>query len=283
MTTSSLLTDQLAVRPTTARTFLAMMARELRVMRRNFASTFVRVLSQPLFFVFVFAYVLPKLGSADGGMFSGRGNGPTYSTVLVPGLIGSSVVMQAMMAAVMPLMMELSWQRSITERALAPLSIPLLGIQKTLAAGLQGLLGGLLVLPAVVFIHAEGQAPDIEIANWPLFLVVLVAGSLLAAATGLLMGTLISPEKVQMLFTVVLLPMTMLGCVYYSWSAMSSIAWLQILVLVNPMVYLSEGLRAALTPQIAHMPAALTVTVLVVGTLVVGWFGMRSFTRRVVA
>ena len=44
----------------------------------------------------------------------------------------------------------------------------------------------------------------------------------------------------------VLVPLTFLGCVYYPWEAMDGIRWLQILVLLNPMVYVSEGLRAAL-------------------------------------
>ncbi|TMR32428.1 ABC transporter permease, partial [Actinomadura geliboluensis] len=44
-------------RATVPRTFAAMMAREARVMRKNFLSTFVRVLVQPVMFVFVFAYV----------------------------------------------------------------------------------------------------------------------------------------------------------------------------------------------------------------------------------
>ena len=57
----------------------------------------------------------------------------------------------------------------------------------------------------------------------------------------------------QMLFAVILLPATMLGCVYYPWSALQHIRWLQIAVLINPMVYMSEGLRAVLTPVLrAH-------------------------------
>ena len=57
-----------------------------------------------------------------------------------------------------------------------------------------------------------------------------------------------------MLFAVILLPATMLGCVYYPWAALHNIRWLQIAVLINPMVYMSEGLRAVLTPVLPHMP-----------------------------
>jgi hypothetical protein len=44
------------------------------------------------------------------------------------------------------------------------------------------------------------------------------------------------------------MPITFLGCVYYPWAALTHIKWLQIGVLINPIVYMSEGLRAALTP-----------------------------------
>jgi ABC-2 type transport system permease protein len=280
----STVTEPAAPRPTVAGTFAAMMAREVRVMRRSFLSTFLRVILQPLLFVFVFAYVMPKVGTAGGGaMFAGGGSGggPTFSTILVPGLIASSIVMQAMMAVIFPLMMELSWQRSITDRALAPLPIPLLAVQKIVSAALQGLIGGLLVFPAVLFIHAKGQAPSVHIGNWPMFVLVMVAGSLLAASGGLLLGTLIDPQKTQVLFALVLLPMTMLGCVYYPWAALHTIRWLQIVVLLNPIVYMSEGLRAVLTPQLDHMSVWVVLTVLVGGTALLCWLAMRAFTRRV--
>ncbi|XVQ07944.1 ABC transporter permease [Spirillospora sp. CA-255316] len=272
-----------AMRPTVGRTFLAMMAREVRVMRKNFISTFLRVLAQPLMFVFVFSYVLPKIGAgaATAGAAGAAAQGANFTTVLVPGLVASSILMQAMMAAIMPLMMELTWQRSITDRALAPLPVQMLAIQKITAAGLQGLIGGLLVFPAVLFIHAEGQAPQVHVGNWAVLIVMMVAGSLLAASGGLLLGTLIDPQKAQILFALVLLPVTMLGCVYYPWSALDEIRWLQIASLFNPLVYVSEGLRAALTPDVGHMPTWAFMLAVIGGTAVLTWISTRTFTKRV--
>ncbi|WP_019634504.1 ABC transporter permease [Actinomadura atramentaria] len=269
-----------AVRTTVGRTFLAMMSRELRVLRKNFVSTFVRVLLQPLLFVFVFAYVLPKLGTGAPGAGS-AGGGTTFSTILVPGLVGSSIVMQGIMAVVFPLMMELNWQRSITDRALAPLPIPLLAVEKIVASGLQALIAGLLVFPCVLFIHAGGQAPDVHVSNWPLLVFVLVFGSLLSAAGGLLMGTLVDPQKVQMIFGIILMPISMLGCVYYPWAALEHVRWLQIVSLANPMVYVNEGLRAALTPDVGHMHFYVYGTVILVGTVALTWLSARKFTQRV--
>ncbi len=58
------------------------------------------------------------------------------------------------------------------------------------------------------------------------------------------------------LFALVVLPLTFLGCIYYPWKALEAVRWLQIVVLVNPLVYMCEGFRAALTDGIAaHEPA----------------------------
>jgi ABC-2 type transport system permease protein len=278
--TSTTTTGTPVMRWAVATTLWAMLARELRVMRRNFVATFLRVVLQPLLFVFVFAYVMPKIGAS--AFASGLG-GSSFSTVLVPGLVGSAIIMQAVIAVIFPLAMELSFQRSIEDRALAPLSISLLGLEKVVAAGLQGIVGGLLVLPAVLLVHAKGQAPVVHVGNWPLFAAVMVTGALVASAAGLFLGTRVDPRHIQVLFALVLIPMTMLGCVYYPWAALHRIRWLQIAVLANPMVYVSEGLRAALTPQIAHMPTVAFLTVLLAGTAALCVLAMRAFTRRVLS
>ena len=125
-------------------------------------------------------------------------------------------------------------------------------------------------------------APSVDISNWPLFLFVLVMSALLASASGLFLGTVVNPRKISVLFAVVVIPVTFLGCVYYPWSALHAIRWLQILVLINPMVYMTEGLRAALTPSIGHMPLWAIMLALVGGTAVFGYLGVRSFRNRVV-
>jgi hypothetical protein len=45
-------------------------------------------------------------------------------------------------------------------------------------------------------------------------------------------------------------------------SALSSLGPLQIAVLINPLVYASEGCAATLAPQFPHMPTAVVLTVL---------------------
>jgi ABC-type multidrug transport system permease subunit len=273
-------------RPTLLKTFNAMMAREFRVLRRNAIATFTRAVMQPLLFVFVFAYVFPKigggfnLGGAAAGA-SGLKGGINFATILVPGLMASMLLMQGIMAVTFPLVMEFSWQRTIEDRALAPVPIRVLAIQKIVAGAVQSFIGAVIVFPIVLLVHAAGQAPHVHVTNWALFVLILAAASLLTATLGLLLGTAMDPRKMQMLFAVILLPATMLGCVYYPWSALHHIRWLQIAVLVNPMVYMSEGLRAVLTPTLGHMPMWAVLLALLGGTAVFGYLGIRTFTNRV--
>jgi ABC-2 type transport system permease protein len=273
-------------RPTLIKTFNAMMAREFRVLRRNAIATFTRAVMQPLLFVFVFAYVFPKIGGGfnlGGGAAASGGAHATvnFATILVPGLMASMLLMQGIMAVTFPLVMEFSWQRTIEDRALAPVPIKVLAIQKITAGAVQSFIGACIVFPIVLLVHAAGQAPHVHVTNWGLFALILVFASLLTSSLGLLLGTIMDPRKMQMLFAVILLPATMLGCVYYPWSALHHIRWLQIVVLINPMVYMSEGLRAVLTPSLGHMPLWGVLVALVGGTVVFSYLGTRTFTKRV--
>ena len=287
---AALITEAPVPQPTLAKTFAAMMAREFRVLRRNAVGTFTRAVMQPLLFVFVFTYVMPKIGGGfmfGGGAATAAGAGAAaassvnFATILVPGLMASMLLMQGIMAVTFPLVMEFSWQRTIEDRALAPVPIGVLATQKIAAGAAQAFIGALIVFPIVLVVHAAGHAPHVHVTNWLLLLVILVTASLLTASLGLLLGTMMDPRKMQMLFAVILLPATMLGCVYYPWAALHQIQWLQYLVLLNPMVYMSEGLRAVLTPGAAHMAMWAILAVLVGGTVIFGYLGTRTFTRRV--
>ena len=285
---ASLITNAPVPHPTLVKTFAAMMAREFRVLRRTAGSTFVRAVMQPLLFAFVFAYVLPKrgsgfsLGPGSAATQAGATGGINVSTILVPGLMASMFLMQGMFGPTIPLVSELSWQRTIEDRALAPVPISVFAVQKITAGAVQAFIGALIVFPIVAFVHAPGQAPSIHVTNWFLFALIMVSSATVTATLGLLLGTAVDPRKIQVLFAVVLLPATMLGCVYYPWAALHSIRWLQILVLINPMVYMSEGLRAVLTPSLPHMPLWAVMLALVGGTIVFGSLAVRTFRNRVI-
>jgi ABC-2 type transport system permease protein len=260
------------------RAFAAMVMRDVRVIRRDSLTLVIRSVVQPLLFVFVFAYVMPTIG--QGVRVGSYAHG--YATVLVPGTVGSTMLLTGIISVMTPLLMELTYTREIEDRLLAPLPAWGIAVEKILAGAIQALAAGVIVFPISMVVHASGFAPDIHVHNWALLAAVAVTGSLFAGALGMLFGTLIDARRSPGLLAVGLLPLTMLGCVYYPWAALRPIGWLKIATLFNPMVYLAEGLRGSLTPSVPHLSAPVVLSCLAGGTMLAGWLGVRAFLRKVV-
>ena len=77
--------------------------------------------------------------------------------------------------------------------------------------------------------------------------------------------------------------MTFLGAIYYPWATLTPIAWLKYFVLINPLVYMSEGFRLALTRGIPHMPILAIYAALVGFAAFMTWWGIQGFRKRVLA
>jgi ABC-2 type transport system permease protein len=263
------------------RVLAALYSRDLWVLRKDVGQFLLRVVMQPLLFTFVFAYVFPKIGQGIGPV-QHRAGAPSFSTVLVPGLIAVAINFQGIQAVALPLVQEFSYSKEIEDRVLAPAPVWIVGLAKILSGATQSMLAAGIVFPVVLLVHAKGEAPSVAIHDPALFAFVLVFASLLGSAFGLLIGTTFEPRKVPLIFSVILLPLTFLGCIYYPWSTLSPIAWLKWAVLVNPLVYMSEGLRASLTPSLPHMPVWGFSLALVLGVIGLTLLSLRTFHRRVV-
>jgi len=120
-----------------------------------------------------------------------------------------------------------------------------------------------------------------EVHSWLLLTLVMVLASLLSGAMGLAIGSMVSPRQIGLVFSIILVPITFLGCVYYPWAGLGKMPWLQVAVLINPIVYMSEGLRASVTPGIEHMPWWAILMALVLFTAGLGRLGLRGFLKRV--
>jgi ABC-2 type transport system permease protein len=267
--------------PGPTRVLFALYTRDLWVLRKDVGQFLLRVVMQPLLFTFVFAYVFPKIGQGIGPSRHVAG-APSFATILVPGLIAVAINFQGIQAVALPLVQEFSYSKEIEDRVLAPAPVWIVGLAKIFSGATQSMLAAGIVFPVVLLVHAKGQAPSVAIHNVPLFIFVLVFASLLGSAFGLLIGTTFEPRKVPLIFSVVLLPLTFLGCIYYPWSTLSPIPWLKYAVLVNPLVYMSEGLRASLTPSLPHMPIWGFSTALIGGVIGLTLLSLRTFQRRVV-
>jgi len=263
------------LRPGARSAFVGLLSRDFAVLRRNLGEFVGRTAIQPFLFVFVFTYVFPKIGQSIPGAA-----GTSFATVLVPGLVAVAAVFSGITAVGLPLSVEFGATREIEDRAMAPCPVWVVAVEKVVYGALHGLASALVVFPLVYFVPVTSVS--VHVANWPLLVVVLALACCIAGALGLTLGTVVKPEKIGLMFAIVVLPLTFLGCVYYPWQQLAAVRWLQVLVLLNPVVYVCEGMRNALTPSVPHMAtwASLGAMVLFLGVLLA--VGMSRFVSRIV-
>jgi ABC-2 type transport system permease protein len=257
--------------------FAALLLRDLAVLRKRLGEFLPRTILQPLLLVFVFTYVFPKIGQGVGG--TSPEAAAAFSNVLVAGVVATTILFQGIQSVALPLVQEFGYTREIEDRVLAPLPVGLVAFEKIVAGAIQCLFAGLIVFPIATIVPATPVHLDV---HWAIVLTLVPLGCLMSGALGLMFGTMFEPRTVPMLFGVILIPITFLGCTYYSWQSLEAIRWLQIAVLVNPLVYLAEGCRAALT-TVPHMSLVVVYVVLLGATAAFTWLGIRGFIRRVIS
>jgi ABC-2 type transport system permease protein len=270
-------------RPSFLKAFLGLYLRDLRVLSRELGPFLLRVGMQPLLFLFVFTFVMPRMSGGSPMMVAAPGvaGAAGFGTVLLPGLMAVAIMFSGIAAVALPLSSEFGITREIDDRVMCPVPVWAVALEKVCFSALQSIVAALLVIPMAILIPAKAVYPDIH--NWLLLAVVLVMSSLLAGALGLAIGSVVPPKNIGLIFSIIVVPITFLGCVYYPWSGLKNIYWLKIAVLFNPIVYISEGLRAAVTPGVEHMPVWAILGALTVFLIILGRFGMRGFMRRVIS
>src|SRR6478752_2578584 len=228
--------------------FGALLLRDLVVLRKHLREFIPRTIVQPLLLCFVFLYVFPTIGTGVGGRGGAAGES-AFATTLVAGVVGLTIMFQGVQSVALPMVQEFGYTREIEDRVLAPLPISMVAIEKAVWGALSGLFAALIVFP----IAAVVPATEVHLhVNWLVLLTLMPLACYMCGALGLTFGTFFDPRTVPLLFGIVVLPLTFLGAAYYSWSSLASIKWLQILILFNPLVYMCEGFRAALT-TVPHM------------------------------
>jgi ABC-2 type transport system permease protein len=253
--------------------FGALLLRDLVVVRKTWKEVLPRTLLQPFLLVFVFAYVFPKIGQGIGGASGAAG----FSTLLVAGVVGLAIMFQGIQSVAVPMVQEFGYTREIEDRVQAPLPVSMVAVEKAVAGALNGFFAAVLVFPIAAIVPATPVNLDI---NWLELLTIVPIGCYMCGALGLTFGTRFEPRTVPQLFGIFVLPITFLGAVYYSWATLEPVRWLQILVLANPLVYMCEGLRAALTTS-PHMSLWAIYPAMVGFSALFTWLGIDGFKRRV--
>ncbi|RRF89100.1 MAG: ABC transporter permease [Coriobacteriaceae bacterium] len=252
--------------------FWAMVQRDLLIQARDAWEFVFRVAMLPFILILTYGFMLPTLGVLP----------KSFPSQMFAGMVGMSMLITGIHGTAVPFTMDFNNMHEIEDRLQAPVSSTVVGLSKMLVGIIESFVGGLIVLPiSLIFM---GSRIDVTMGAGgilPLVLV-LVLISLASAALGLLVGTIVKPNQIAAMFPGFLMPVVFLGAIFFSWQSLSAIPVLQTIVLVNPLVYANEALRAILTPQIAHMPLVWSVLGLVAAIVIMGGLGFRRFHRMVV-
>src|SRR2546423_11695866 len=117
--------------------FIALLHRDLRVVRRELLSFLLRVVLNPILFTFIFGFVMPRMGIIQKG----------YTEMLLPGILGLSMTLSSMQAVSLPLVIDFGWSKEIEDRLLAPISIAGVGLEKIIVGVIQEIIDGIDVMP----------------------------------------------------------------------------------------------------------------------------------------
>ena len=203
--------------------FLAILRRDMVVTGREFIPFLLQVLLQPLFFLFIFGKVLPSIGFT----------GPGFAAILLPGIVALTVVLTALQGVTLPLVLDLGFAREIDDRLLAPLPVNLVAVEKVIFAAMRGLIAGAIIFPLAYAILGNQYQVRSDAIGTIIGIMVLTAFA--GATLGLTIGTLIKPEQIGLMFSLIFTPLIFTGCTYYPWGSLDSIRWFQIITLFNPL------------------------------------------------
>jgi len=252
------------------KTFTALLARDAHVARRNAMQLFFQTFLQPLLFVFIFGRVMVRSGYMPAA----------YKSLLLPGIMAISMVFTGVWAVAMPLIAEFQWTREIEDRLLAPIENIWLAVEKVLFGMMQAMVAGLIVLPLGWLLL---RPIDIGIHSPATFAIITVLVAGFSACGGLALGCSMDQQHIGLMFSMVLTPMIFFGCTYYPWSALDPFPVLQKIVLINPLVYASEGLRASLVPGFPHLSMTAVLVALLFFDLLLLAVGLRQFDKKAVS
>ncbi len=256
--------------------FGAILRRDFLVTLRELIPFLLQAMIQPLFFLFIFGKVLPGIGLAAG----------SFAALLLPGIVSLSGMLAAIQGVTLPLVLDLGFAREIDDRLLAPLPNWMVAAEKILFGTIRGAFAAACIFPMAMLIL--GPAFSVRTDRIPLLVLMVLLTGATGANIGMLIGTLVRAEYISLMFALIFTPLIFTGCTYYPWAALSRIRWFQVVTLLNPLTYCSEGLRYAMvraTPagELATLDIRIVLAALFLGLSGCCIAGTRMFLKRVVS
>lgn len=249
--------------------FKIMVKRDLLIQNRNWKEFVFRVGMLPFILILTYGFILPQIGVLD----------ISFPNQMFPGMLGMSLLVTGIHGTAIPLTMDFNNTREIEDRLQAPVNVRIVAWTKMFVGIIEAWIGALIVLPISLLFMGSYLNISLDLTAGLSLFGVLLLSSITSATLGLLVGTIVRPMQIAAMFPGFLMPLIFTGAIFFNWSALQAVPLIKYLVLLNPLVYINEALRFILNSGENTMPIFLSLAGIVVYTLILGYYGMKRFTK----
>src|SRR3982750_4129607 len=142
---------------------------------------------QPLFFIFIFGKVLPRIGLASND----------FAALMLPGIVALTGMIAAIQGVTLPLVVDLGYAREIDDRLLSPLPVWWVALEKVLFGAMRGTVASSVIFPLGWLILGPGF--NVRSDRVVMLICMILLTAFVGSTIGLLMGTVIRPEHISLM------------------------------------------------------------------------------------
>lgn len=249
--------------------FRHLVSADLIVFRQNFKNKLIDLSIWVVLTLVVMGYVMPIIGlSADYGTFQ-------FASLV------ASVGIFEVFPEVMNLISDFEGDRIISYQLTLPVPSWVIFLKKITYYAISIVVMAVCMLPVGKLV-LWNQFDLFKIAIVPLFLIILVSSVFYGAFTLWIASFVPNLSRVDMVWMRIVFPLWFLGGFQFSWYVLykfsPAFAYINLL---NPIVYVVEGTRAAMLGQQGCLPFWVSFVVLLVFTIFFAWHGIRRLQRRI--
>lgn len=246
-------------------TFISFIHRDLEEGLLSWKHTLFKFFFQPFVYLFVFGYILGSV--LPNGISGGR-----YSDIVAPGIL-AMLVMNVSLGTTGSSIVTGYYFKSMEAWLLTPISLRGFMLSRIASGTINSTVTGIIGIILIRLIL--GLSPENPFLT---FIFILLGGLVFSLVSIIAFVLPKTPDKAQEVLSFILMPMMFFGCTFYTYSILTP-PW-NILALLFPTTYLSEGMRAAYNPQIPHINTGIILIGLVSGLAILFYIADRAFERR---
>lgn len=248
-------------------TFMALIERDLAVFWSTFFDRCINALIWGSLTVVVFEFIMPGVGLANYGAFTAASGIASWGFFEVTENIARFVS-------------DLEGDRSITYYLTLPLPQWAVFVRLAISNALQAMLIAIFFLPLFKLILRD-SLPFADFSTGK-FIIMFLLGNLFFGFFSLFLASRINRlDEMGNVWLRIVFPMWFLGCFQFSWEVLAKMSpKMAIINLLNPMVYVMEGMRAAVLGQSGSLPFWNCCGAIIIATVIIGFFSTMKLRKK---